>query len=175
MPSSPKAQAPVSPRPGLFTPAVADVAGRFDIFDQISQPKRRSNRVAENAQDCQFCEQMLMLVNAGKTIHQKKGELDPPACSPVASCSFSLLSARNSLVSRLSERGKYRAIINHTHNKLGTLRKRHTTSVAANYVPELEQKNRHLTGKVRCLRSALRACAGRESRRITGNVTRRGD
>ena len=26
---------------------------------------------------------------------KKRGELDPPACSPVSSCSFSLLSARD--------------------------------------------------------------------------------
>ena len=30
---------------------------------------------------------------------------------------------------------------------------------------EIEQKNRHLTGEVRCLRSAFCACVGRESRR----------
>jgi hypothetical protein len=43
----------------------------------------------------------------------KKGELGPPASSPVSSCRFSLSSARDSLVSRLSERGECRAITNH--------------------------------------------------------------
>ena len=41
-----------------------------------------------------------MLSNAGKTISQKKGDLGPPALPPSWSCSFSLSSARDSLVSR---------------------------------------------------------------------------
>ena len=94
-------------------------------------------------------------VNAGKTISQKKGELGPPASSPVSSCSFSLWSARDSLVSRFSERGECRAIANHPLINFAALRKR-------------------LAGEVRCLRSALRAYAGRESRRKTGNTARRG-
>ena len=86
---------------------------------------------------------------------KKKGELGPPASSPVSSCSFSLWSARDSLVSRFSERGECRAIANHPLINFAALRKR-------------------LAGEVRCLRSALRAYAGRESRRKTGNTARRG-
>jgi hypothetical protein len=58
-------------------------------------------------------------------------------------------------------------------NKIGVVTEKVTTR-AGSPDSRTELKNRHLTGEVRCLRSALRACAGRESRRTAGNVTARG-